>query len=52
MLMTTFSILVGLAVAGRFYSRIVVKDWFGWDDGTMIVATVSDGGLRGLMFSC
>ncbi|KXS99627.1 hypothetical protein AC578_9934 [Pseudocercospora eumusae] len=39
-LMICFSILVGLAVAGRFYSRLVVKSWFGWDDGAIIVAFI------------
>ncbi|KAF7195570.1 hypothetical protein HII31_03164 [Pseudocercospora fuligena] len=37
-LMICFSILVGLAVAGRFYSRLVVKSCSGWDDGAIIVA--------------
>lgn len=39
--MSIFSVLIILSVAGRFYSRLVVKRWFGWDDGTMILALVS-----------
>lgn len=27
-----FSVLVVAAVAGRFYSRLKINKWFGWDD--------------------
>lgn len=40
-LMVIFSVLVVLACLGRFYSRIIIKHWFGWDDGFIIVALVS-----------
>lgn len=39
-LMILFSILVVAAVAARFYSRIIVKRWFGFDDGFIAVALV------------
>lgn len=40
-LMVIFTIMVVLACLGRFYSRIIIKHWFGWDDGFIIVALVS-----------
>lgn len=40
-LMILFSILVFLAVIGRYYSRIVIKRWFGWDDSMITLAWVS-----------
>lgn len=40
-LMIFFSVLVVISCAGRFYSRIYIKHWFGWDDGFIIIALVS-----------
>lgn len=40
-LMVIFTVLVLLSCLGRFYSRIIVKRWFGWDDGFIIIALVS-----------
>lgn len=40
-LMVIFSFLVLLAVLGRFYSRLIVKNWFGWDDSMITLALVS-----------
>ena len=40
-LMILFSILVFLAVIGRYYSKIVIKRWFGWDDSMITLAWVS-----------
>lgn len=39
--MIFFSVLVVISCAGRFYSRIYIKHWFGWDDGFIIIALVS-----------
>lgn len=39
-LMILFSVLVFLAVIGRYYSRIVIKRWFGWDDSMITLAWV------------
>lgn len=33
--------LVIIAVAGRLYSRIVIKQWYGADDSMIILALVS-----------
>lgn len=40
-LLVIFSILIIAAVAARFYSRIMVKKWFGWDDTMIALALVS-----------
>ncbi|CAK1354091.1 unnamed protein product [Cercospora beticola] len=37
-LMIFFSVLVVISCAGRLYSRIYIKHWFGWDDGFIIIA--------------
>ena len=37
-----FTILVLVAVTGRFYTRIRCKNWFGIDDVMCIFALVSD----------
>ncbi|USW48445.1 hypothetical protein Slin15195_G017640 [Septoria linicola] len=39
-LLVIFSVLVVLACVGRFYSRIIIKHWFGWDDVFIIIALV------------
>lgn len=39
-LMVVFSFLVFMAVIGRYYSRIVIKRWFGWDDSMITLAWV------------
>lgn len=39
-LLIIFSLLVLLAVSGRFYSRFMIKNWFGWDDGMISLALV------------
>jgi hypothetical protein len=40
-LMVIFSFLIVAAVVARFYSRIMVKKWFGWDDSMIALALVS-----------
>jgi hypothetical protein len=40
-LLLIFSVVVIAAVAARFYSRIMVKKWFGWDDTMIGLALVS-----------
>lgn len=40
-LLIIFSILVVAAVIARFYSRIVVKKWYGLDDTMIALALVS-----------
>lgn len=37
-----FTTLVIIAVVGRFYSRLVVKKWYGIDDTMMAFALVYD----------
>lgn len=43
MLLVLFSILVFFAVFGRYYSRIIIKKWFGWDDAMITLAFVGLG---------
>lgn len=37
-----FIAIVLVAVTGRFYARIVIKKWFGIDDGMCALALVYD----------
>jgi len=47
---TIFIALVTVAVLGRVYSRLIVKQWFGVDDSLILLAYVSqDGKLLGHM---
>ena len=39
-LLIFFSVLVFLAVIGRYYSRVIIKKWFGWDDAMITLAFV------------
>ncbi|CAK3894328.1 unnamed protein product [Lecanosticta acicola] len=39
-LMVLFSALVLIAVLGRFYSRVIVKKGFGWDDSMIVLALI------------
>ena len=45
-LLIIFSILVFFAVFGRYYSRIIIKKWFGWDDAMITLAFVGIGAYR------
>lgn len=45
-----FITLVTLAVAGRLYARIVIKQWFGADDSMIVLAFVSQPPLDSTMF--
>jgi len=36
-----FIILVVIAILGRFYARLFIKKWFGWDDSMIALALVS-----------
>jgi hypothetical protein len=44
-----FITLVVAAVVGRFYARLVIKKWFGWDDSMIALALVS---YRQHYYSC
>lgn len=46
MLLVLFSILVFFAVFGRYYSRIIIKKWFGWDDAMITLAFVFTIGMN------
>ncbi len=47
-----FITLVTVAVVGRLYSRLVVKQWFGVDDSLILLAYVSqDGELLGYVLN-
>ncbi|EME48664.1 hypothetical protein DOTSEDRAFT_67641 [Dothistroma septosporum NZE10] len=45
-LLIFFSVLVFFAIIGRYYSRVVIKKWFGWDDAMISLAFIFTIGMN------
>jgi len=45
-LLIVFSFLMVTAIIGRLYSRLIIKNWLGWDDALIVLATIFAIGMN------